>query len=48
MDNKKPRVFVVGNGMTHFMKPGKHNYDYHDLCNVAMKRALRDANLHYD
>ena len=42
------RVFVVGNGMTKFMRPGKHNFDYHDLSNVAIKRALRDAGLRFE
>jgi hypothetical protein len=27
----QPRVFVVGNGMTKFYKPGKHDKDYPDL-----------------
>jgi acetyl-CoA acetyltransferase len=48
MQKEQPRVFVVGNGMTKFMKPGKHKFDYHDLANVAMKRALRDAGLKYE
>jgi acetyl-CoA acetyltransferase len=34
--------------MTPFMQPGKHNYDYHDLSHIAMKRALRDAGLKFD
>ena len=42
-----PRVFVVGNGMTKFYKPGKHDYDYHELSEIAMKRALRDANIKF-
>lgn len=46
--SNRPKVFVVGNGMTPFMKPGKHNYDYHDLSNIAMKRALRDAGLKFE
>jgi len=29
-------VFVVGNGMTRFMKPGKHSFDYHDLSKIAI------------
>ena len=48
MQKEQPRVFVVGNGMTKFLKPGKHKFDYHDLANVAMKRALRDAGLKYE
>lgn len=48
MEHKQPRVFVVGNGMTKFMRPGKHQFDYHDLSNVAIKRALRDAGLKFE
>ena len=33
--------------MTRFYKPGKHPYDYHELSEVAINRALRDANLSY-
>ena len=48
VENKKPRVFVIGNGMTRFYRPGKHPYDYHELSEVAIKRALRDANISYE
>ena len=41
------KVFVIGNGMTKFMKPGKHSFDYHDLSKVAIQRALRDANISF-
>jgi hypothetical protein len=41
-------VFVVGNGMTKFLKPGKHQFDYPELSNIAMKRALRDAGLKFE
>lgn len=34
--------------MTKFMRPGKHSFDYPDLAHLAMSRALRDANLHFD
>ena len=44
----KKRVFVVGNGMTRFLKPGKHSFDYHDLSKLAIERALRDAGLKFD
>ena len=44
MQNKNQRkVFVIGNGMTRFYRPGKHTYDYPDLANIAMKRALDDS-----
>jgi acetyl-CoA acetyltransferase len=46
MDAKK--VLVVGVGMTKFYKPGTHDNDYHDLAALAMKRALKDANLLYE
>ena len=46
--SNRRKVYVIGNGMTRFMKPGKHSFDYHDLCHIAMKRALRDAGLKYD
>ena len=41
------RVFVVGNGMTKFLKPGKHKFDYHELGEIAIRRALRDAGIKY-
>lgn len=44
---KEARVFVVGNGMTKFLKPGKHEFDYHDLSEIAIKRALRDAGIKF-
>lgn len=34
--------------MTKFLKPGKHTFEYTDLANQAVNRALRDANLKYD
>jgi sterol carrier protein 2 len=45
---KEERVFVVGNGMTKFLKPGKHDFDYHDLSEIAIRRALRDAGIVYE
>jgi sterol carrier protein 2 len=48
VEQKKPRVFVIGNGMTRFYKPGKHDKDYMDLANIAIKRALRDAGLPFE
>ena len=42
------RVFVVGNGMTRFMKPGKHSFDYPDLSKIAIERALRDAGIKFE
>ena len=46
--NQQRKVFVIGNGMTKFLKPGKHNFDYHDLSKIAMRRALRDAGIKFD
>ena len=45
---KKPRVFVIGNGMTRFYRPGKHDKDYMDLAEVAIRRALRDAGIKFE
>ena len=42
------RVFVVGNGMTKFYRPGKHDKDYPELAQIAVNRALRDANIKYN
>jgi len=33
--------------MTKFYRPGKHDYDYPDLANIAMKRALIDAGVSF-
>ena len=42
------RIFVVGNGMTRFLRPGKHSLDYPDLSKIAIQRALRDADISYE
>ena len=34
--------------MTKFLKPGKHKFEYTDLANQAVNRALRDANLKFE
>ena len=47
-NTNKRRVFVVGNGMTRFLKPGKHDFDYHDLSKLAIDRALRDAGIKFE
>ena len=41
------RVFVVGVGMTPFLKPSASNPDYPELARVAITRALNDANCDY-
>ena len=42
------RVFVVGVGMTKFLRPGKHKSDYPELSQIAVKRALRDSALNFE
>jgi len=42
------RVFVVGNGMTKFLKPRTGNPDYPEMAKQATLRALRDAGISYD
>jgi hypothetical protein len=40
-------VFVIGNGMTEFVKPNKQNGEYETMCETAINRALLDCNLKY-
>lgn len=47
MEKQKERVFVVGVGMTKFLKPSDKNPDYPQMAKQAVTRALRDANLGY-
>ena len=43
------RVFVVGVGMTKFIRPGREgNPDYHTMAAQATNRALADADVKYD
>jgi len=42
------KVYVVGVGMTKFEKPGKRDWDYPQMCTVAIRNALEDANVSYD
>lgn len=48
VDQSERRVFVVGNGMTRFLKPGRGGADYHELSEVAIRRALKDAGIEFD
>jgi sterol carrier protein 2 len=41
-------VFVIGVGMTKFMKPREGNPDYPQTSKQAVGRALRDAGITYD
>jgi len=44
----KNRVFVIGVGMTKFIKPGKpENPDYHIMAKQAVNRALKDSGVSY-
>jgi sterol carrier protein 2 len=47
MDKGQQRVFVVGVGMTKFLKPHEDNPDYPIMAKQAVSRALRDANLSF-
>lgn len=45
----KQRVFIVGVGMTKFLKPGpQKNYDYPDMIQEAVEKSLKDADMKYD
>lgn len=41
------KVYVVGVGMTKFMKPSDTNPDYPEMAKVAANRALLDSRLNY-
>ncbi|KAF8372937.1 hypothetical protein PRIPAC_79366 [Pristionchus pacificus] len=43
----KPKVFIVGVGMTKFEKPGKRDWDYPDMVKEAVTMALADSKLQY-
>ena len=45
---QKPKVYVVGVGMTKFEKPGKRdNFDYNQMGKEATLKALQDAHISY-
>ena len=41
------RVFIVGVGMTKFLKPSEDNPDYPEMAETAANRALMDAGINY-
>lgn len=41
------KAYVVGVGMTKFMKPSDDNPDYPEMAKIAANRALLDARLKY-
>lgn len=46
---QKPKVYVVGVGMTKFEKPGKRDdFDYPDMAKEAVTKALKDAKISLD
>jgi sterol carrier protein 2 len=47
MQKSNNRVFIIGVGMTKFLKPRDNNPDYPDLAKQATLRALRDAGIPY-
>lgn len=42
------KAFVIGVGMTKFLKPGSHNFTYYDLGKQAVSRALLDSGVSYE
>lgn len=42
------RVFVVGVGLTPFMKASTENPDYPELASTAINKALKDAEFRYN
>ncbi|XP_020296539.1 non-specific lipid-transfer protein [Pseudomyrmex gracilis] len=46
---QKPKVYVVGVGMTKFEKPGRReDFDYPDMAKEAVTKALQDARASYN
>jgi sterol carrier protein 2 len=41
------KVYVVGVGMTKFMKPSENNPDYPEMAKTAVNRALTDAGCNF-
>lgn len=46
--NNYCKVFVIGVGMTKFLKPGSHDLSYIDLGRQAGQRALLDSGIRYE
>lgn len=45
---QKPKVYVIGVGMTKFEKPGKRDdFDYPQMAREAVTKALQDAHVPY-
>ncbi|XP_011167719.1 non-specific lipid-transfer protein [Solenopsis invicta] len=45
----KPKVYVIGVGMTKFEKPGRRdNFDYPQMAKEAVTKALQDARVRYE
>jgi acetyl-CoA acetyltransferase len=42
------KAFIIGVGMTKFLKPGSHEFNYYDLGRQAGERALMDSGISYD
>jgi len=42
------KVYIVGVGMTPFLKPSDSNPDYPEMAKVAITRALTDASCNYN
>jgi acetyl-CoA acyltransferase len=42
------KAYVVGVGMTKFMKPSDDNPDYPEMAKTAATRALYDAKVNYN
>lgn len=46
---QKPKVYVIGVGMTKFEKPGRReNFDYPQMAKEAVTKALQDARVSYN
>lgn len=49
MVHSKPKVYVIGVGMTKFEKPGRRaDFDYPQMTKEAVTKALQDAHISYN
>ena len=47
-DYMPEKVFVIGAGMSKFMKPSEENPDYPEFSKIAVTRALMDSQINYE
>lgn len=41
------KTYIVGLGMTQFLKPESHSFDYYELAADSVRQALADASVDF-